>query len=88
MWASTVKKTDAKNQATSGFLRRCSAAGAGSSFDTCSWLRGRRVAAHSSKAFMAATIHGKARTPSRSSTRPKTATEAMNPTEPHTRTRP
>ena len=83
-----MKKTEAKNQATAGWRSRGSTGGAGSSCTAPLRVAGRRSAAASSSAFIAATNHGKTPMPAASSNAPKPVTETMKPTEPHMRTRP
>jgi hypothetical protein len=85
--ASTVKKIEAKNQATSGRRNTGQTGGAGSSWAISARVAGSRSAASSSRAFMAATKAGKMAMPAHCSSAPNAVTETMKPMEPHMRTR-
>ena len=87
-WPVTVKKAEAKNQATSGWRSRGSTGGAGSPCTTGTRSRGRRITAASMATFISTTSQGKSPTPAASSSTPQAMTVTMKPIEPHMRTRP
>ena len=86
-----MKKTEAKNHATSGRRSTGSTGSMGNAGSLCTAsarVAGRRKAATSRSASIAATKPGKMAMPTLSSKAPKAVTETMKPIEPHTRTRP